>query len=149
MAALVGTEVVPEVRTSKIIEEEEEEDLEGGAGGDPENMDAQLSPASEVEEVPQKAIKLSKKRKAVADAADATFGWTAGTSLYREQFEAASKVLPLSKLVIDTNAVKGQTRQINMMHVNTIVESFAVRPPLDMVDALVWNDGCVLSHFIQ
>lgn len=120
---------VDEGDVSEASEMPDEQDNEGNIEEKPD--------AEEVE-------KQTKKKRMQVKEKETNLGWTATASLYREEFQCASKVLAMDKLVIDYQTVHGQTRKISQAHVNTIVESFTVRPPLDMVDALVWNDGGML-----
>ena len=115
--------------------------LDGGAVAEVNPADDQEDEEEEDQEDGATKGKEKAKRKRIGEKEDTELTWTTGTSLYREQFEHAGKVIPLSKLHIDHSLSHGQTRQIALSHVTKIVDSFTIRPPLDTITALVWHDG--------
>jgi hypothetical protein len=132
----MGNEAV-EPLDEPLIDPEDSDNEPGALSEGSEDVQEHGAEEKAVVEKPKKA---QKKRKAVTES-DTPLGWTLGTSIYREQFQNASKILAIDKLCIDFLAQHGQTRKLDSSHVNRIIDSFSVRPPLDMVDALVWDDG--------
>jgi hypothetical protein len=78
-----------------------------------------------------------------ADGAKRQLTWSSLLEVNRNQFAAVSKRIPIEKLEWDVQATMGQSRTLDMTHVDALKESLKCRPPLAPVRALVWDNGSV------
>ena len=86
---------------------------------DGDEADEEEEQAPEQEE--DKKVTERKRKRTILEPSEA-LEWTAGSPLYRQEFESAGKVLAMSKLMIDHSQRHGQTRPISNMHVASIVQ---------------------------
>lgn len=67
--------------------------------------------------------------------------WTSSLANHKQEFLAIAKRVGIDKVLFDTALREGQSRVIDTAHVDHLKESIRLRPPLEPIRCLLWDNG--------